>query len=83
MDDRGEDDLHRESHLAAWYNQVVGAGHEGAVNHTQQFREVGIEFLRILEADDYEALIGSGDVACDKGVGGIDCSNALEVDVGA
>ena len=40
MDDRGEDQLHGEAHLAAVHNDRGGARHERVVDHVQQVGEV-------------------------------------------
>ena len=64
VDHRGEDDFHREAHLAARHHDGVAARHEGVLDHAEQ--ELEVLFLRIAEANHDEAFIRRRNIARDE-----------------
>ena len=83
MNDWGEDQLHREAHLASVHHNAGGAGHEGVVDHAQQIAEINPPLLAgsLSEVNDHKALIRSWDIPADKRIGRVNRWNTLEIDI--
>jgi hypothetical protein len=79
QDHRGQNELHRQFHLAARGDDDVGPRHEGVVHHRQQVGK--IDPLGIGEADDDEAFVRRRYVARRERIGSVDGGHALKVDM--
>ena len=83
MNDRSEDEFHRETHLSAIHNNARRTTHEGIMNHAQQVAEVNSPLLTstFTEVNDDEAFVGRWDIATDEWIGRINRWHTLEIDV--
>lgn len=81
--DRIDDQLHCKDLFAGRDDDGVRRRHERADQHFQQVAEVDVQFLRVADVDDGEALVIGRDAFGGKRVRGVDQRYALEVNVGA
>ena len=83
VNDGGQDEFHRKTHLSSVHNNAGGTAHERVMNHAQQIAEINAPLLTssLAEVNDHEAFIRGRDVPTDEWVGGVNGGHPLEIDI--